>query len=62
MVLTKIQAQVLINQFNNLNLNQPVQIVVPVVNYLISPFKGKINPGYPQGLKFYLQETKEIDK
>ena len=34
----------------------------PVVNYVISPFEDNINPGYPKGLKLYLQETKDIDK
>ena len=32
------------------------------VNYMLSSFEGNINPGYPLGLKFYLQETNEIDK
>ena len=32
----------------------------PVVNYVLSPFKGNINPAGPQGLKFYIQSTKEI--
>ena len=32
------------------------------VNYLLSPFKGNTNTGYPQGLKLYLWATKEIDK
>ena len=34
----------------------------PVVNYALSPFEGSINPGDTQGLKIYIQETKEIDK
>ena len=34
----------------------------PAVNYVLSSFEGNINPGYPQGLKLYLQETREIDK
>ena len=37
-------------------------MAAPVVNYVLSPFEGNINPGYPQGLKLYLQETKDIDK
>ena len=32
------------------------------VNYMISPFEGNINLWYPQGVKIYLQPTKEIDK
>ena len=32
------------------------------MNYVLSPFEGKINPGYPHGLKLYLKSTKEIDK
>ena len=34
----------------------------PVVNYVLIPFKGNINPGDPQGIKLYLQATKEIEK
>ena len=34
----------------------------PVVNYVISPFERNINYGDSQGLKFYLQSTKEIDQ
>ena len=32
------------------------------VNYMLIPFEGNINPGYPQGFKVYLQETKDIAK
>ena len=32
------------------------------VNYVLSPFEGNINTGYPTGLKIYLQATKYIDK
>ena len=60
MVLTIIQEQTLINCFNNLNINKPVKMAA--VKYLLSPFEGNINPGYPKGIKLYLQETKEIDK
>ena len=35
-------------------------MVDPVVNYVLIPFEGDINPGDPQGLKLYLQSTKEI--
>ena len=34
----------------------------PAVNYVLNSFEGNINPGDPQGLKLYLQETKEIDQ
>ena len=37
-------------------------MAAPVANYVLSPFKGNINPGYPQGIKIYLQATKEIYK
>ena len=33
-----------------------------VANYVLSPFRGNINPRDPQGIKLYLQATKEIDK
>ena len=32
------------------------------VNYEFSPFEGNIYPGYPTGLKVYLQSTKDIYK
>ena len=31
------------------------------INYVLSPFEEE-NPGYPTGIKIYLQATKEIDK
>ena len=34
----------------------------PVVNYVISPFEGNINPGDPKGIKLYLKATNQIDK
>ena len=37
-------------------------MVAHVVNYLINSLKGNINPGYPQGVKLYLQATKYIYK
>ena len=37
-------------------------MVDPVVNYVLSPFEGKIHPGYPQGIKHYIQAAKEIYK
>ena len=54
-----IQGQILINQFNNLSINQQSQMEALLKDVLI-PFKGNINFAYPQGLKLYLQETKEI--
>ena len=32
------------------------------VNYVLSPSEENINPGNPQGLKIYLQSTKEVEK
>ena len=32
------------------------------MNYVFSPFEGKLNTGDPQVIKFYLQAKKEIDK
>ena len=31
------------------------------VNYVLRSFEGNINPGYPTGIKIYLQVTKDID-
>ena len=36
-------------------------MAAPIVNFVISPFKWNINSGYTQGIKLYLQATKEID-
>ena len=50
------------NQFNNLNINQQDQMIAdPDLNYELSLFEGKINPGYQQGIGIYLQETKDIE-
>ena len=62
MVLTRIQAQILINQFNKLSTNQQVQMASPVANYVLSSFEGNINTGYPHGIKLYIQSTKDIEK
>ena len=59
MVLTIVQAQTLLNCFNHLK-KQLVQMAD--ANDVISPFERNTNPGYPMGLKLYLQENKEIDK
>ena len=60
MVLTSLQAQLLINRFNHIDTNEPFHMVV--VNYVLSSFKENINPGDPTGIKIYLQATKERDK
>ena len=62
MVVTRSQSQILINKFRNQSINQKVQMSVPVVNYILSPFEGEINPENPQGLILYLQEKNNIDK
>ena len=60
MVLTRRQAQIFINQFSIISINQQVQMAPPVVNYILSLFEGSINTGYPEGLKLYLQAKKKI--
>ena len=55
-----LQAQALINWFNHLNINQPVHMAA--VNDVFIPFEGNINPGYPTGIKLYLQLKKDIYK
>ena len=32
------------------------------VNYVLSPFEGNINPGYPTGIKIYLHAKNDIYK
>ena len=61
-MLTRRQAQILINPVNNLSVNQQIQITDPVVDYVFSPFRGNINPVNIQGLKIYIKPTKEIYK
>ena len=61
MLLTIREAQLLINKFNNININQQVQMADPI-NYMLRTFEGNINTGYPTGIKLYLQATKEIYK
>ena len=61
MVLTIIQSHILINQFNNPNINQKVHMKDPE-NYVLSPFEGNIYTGYTQVIKLYLISTKEIYK
>ena len=60
MVLTSLQSQTLINRFNHIDINQPVQM--EAMNYMLGFFEGNINPGYPTGIKLYPQATNEIDK
>ena len=60
MVFPQRQAQSLINQFNNIIINQQVNMSYPVVDYVLSPFDGNLNPGDPQDIKIYLQTTKGI--
>ena len=59
MLLARIQAQLLVNQFKNININKQVNMADPI-DYVISPFEGNLNHAYSTGLKLYLQETKDI--
>ena len=61
-MLTRRQAQILINHFNSLFINQQFQMVALVVNNVISPFDGNINPVDSQGIKLYFQAKKQIYK
>ena len=56
MFLTRIQAQILINRFNHININQPFQMAD--VKYVLIPFEGNINSGDPTGIKIYPQAAK----
>ena len=60
MPLKSLQAQIL--KFYHPYINQHVQMVAPVVKYVLSPFEGNINPGDKTGLKRYLQANVYIDK
>ena len=62
MVVTGSQSHILMNQLSNISNNQQIQMAAPVVNYVLSPFEGEINPENPQGLILYLQEKNKIDK
>ena len=55
------QAQVIINNFSKLFINQQVQAAAPVLNYVLIPFEGNINFVDQQGLNIYLQVKKDID-
>ena len=61
MVLTIRELQLLINKFNNLNINQQVHMA-DTINYVLIQFEGNIHSGDPTVIKLYLQATKEIDK
>ena len=53
----RIQAQIIINQFINININQ--QVHMAAVNYVLVSFEGNINPGDATGIKIYIQATKQ---
>ena len=57
MVLTIRGSKLLINNFNNLNINKQVHMDDPI-NYGLSQIEGNINPGDPTGVKLYIQATK----
>ena len=61
MVFIIIEANLLINHLNNLNINKQVHMA-DTINYVLSQFEGNIHSGDPTGIKLYLQATKEIDK
>ena len=50
------------DDINNLNINTQVRIMADPVNYVLSPFEGNTNTGYPQGLNIYLQSINDIYK
>ena len=54
MVLTIREANLLINKFNNININQQVHMSDPI-NYVLIQLEGNINTGYTMGIKLYLQ-------
>ena len=62
MVLTITQQQDLITQFENLTLDQQVQNMAELVNDALRPFEGNIDTGYSQGIKLYIQATKDTEK
>ena len=47
MVVTRSKAQILINQFCNLSINQKFHMAATVMNYVIIPFEGNIHRGDP---------------
>ena len=60
MIFTSLQKQTIINIINHINIDQPFKMAD--VNYVLIPFEGNINTGYPTVLKLHPQETKDIDK
>ena len=61
MLLARIKQQILITQFRKLNVNKQIHNML-AVNYVLIPFRGKINTGDPQGLNIYLKLTRELKK
>ena len=59
MVLTIIEAQLLINNSNNLNINQKNHMAAPI-NYVLRQFEGNINTGDPTGIKT-LSSSNKLD-
>ena len=60
MVVTISQSHILINEFSKLSINKQVWMAAPVVQYVLSPFEGDINPVDPHGIILYLQSTNDI--
>ena len=59
MVLARIQAQILINQFNNIDINQQFHMDDdPDLNYVVSLIEVKINIEDQQGVKLCLKAKK----
>ena len=54
MIMTRIQAQIILKIFINLSINQQVQMDSPDVNYVLIPYEGTIITEDPQGTKLYL--------
>ena len=61
MILTIRQEQLIIERFNNLNINPQVQNMAVAVSYVPISFEGNMYYGDPQGIKIYLQVTKETE-
>ena len=54
MDLTRRKSQILINQFNNINVNKQVYMDAPVLYYVLIPYEGKIHLGDTHGIRLYL--------
>ena len=61
MVFTRSQKRNIVAQFEDLRVNQQEHNMENPMNYLLIPFEGNINNGYPQGINIYLQETSDIN-